>query len=49
VVCAAAGYGKTTLVSAWIESLAARNQSGARQPAAWISLDEHHRISNVYG
>ena len=48
LVCAGAGYGKTRLVSAWIESLAARNQSGARQPVAWTSLDEHHRISNVH-
>jgi LuxR family maltose regulon positive regulatory protein len=40
LVCAGAGYGKTTLVSAWIESLAARNQSATRQPVAWISLDE---------
>ena len=48
LVCAGAGYGKTTLVSAWIESLAARNQSATRQPAAWISLDEHHRMGHVH-
>ena len=40
LVCAGAGYGKTTLVSAWIESLAARSQSGTRPPVTWISLDE---------
>ena len=40
LVCAAAGYGKTTLVSSWIESLAARSPATARVPAAWISLDE---------
>ena len=39
LVCAGAGYGKTTLVSAWIESLAAGNQS-RREPVAWIALDE---------
>lgn len=39
LVCAGAGYGKTTLVSAWIESLAAENQP-RRKPAAWVSLDE---------
>jgi LuxR family transcriptional regulator, maltose regulon positive regulatory protein len=47
LVCAAAGYGKTTLVSSWIESFAARNQS-QREPVAWISLDEHHRIGYVH-
>ena len=36
----AAGYGKTTLVSSWIESLAAGNASTTPVPAAWISLDE---------
>ena len=40
LVCAGAGYGKTTLVSSWIESLAAGNASTAPVPAAWISLDE---------
>jgi LuxR family transcriptional regulator, maltose regulon positive regulatory protein len=38
LVVAAAGFGKSTLVSAWIESLTARD-SGA-VPAAWLSLDE---------
>jgi LuxR family maltose regulon positive regulatory protein len=32
LVCAPAGYGKTTLVSAWLRSV--------DQPHAWISLDE---------
>ena len=40
LVCANAGYGKTTLVSSWIESLAAGNASTTPEPAAWISLDE---------
>ncbi len=40
LVCAGAGYGKTMLVSSWMESIAAGNDSTARQPAAWISLDE---------
>ena len=39
LVVAAAGYGKTTLVSSWIDSFAAENES-ARLPVAWISLDE---------
>jgi LuxR family maltose regulon positive regulatory protein len=33
LVSAPAGYGKTTLVSSWLESL--------DYPAAWLSLDEH--------
>ena len=48
LVCAGAGYGKTTLVSAWIESLAARNQSATRQPAAWISLDERDSDLDIF-
>ena len=40
LVCADAGYGKTTLVSAWIESLAARSGVDDARPSAWISLDE---------
>ena len=39
LVAAAAGYGKTTLVSSWIESFAAKNEA-ARRPVAWITLDE---------
>ena len=39
LVAAAAGYGKTTLVSSWIESFAAENEA-ARRPVAWITLDE---------
>ena len=38
LVCAAAGFGKTTLVSSWIESLIAGG--GSPTPAAWLSLDE---------
>ena len=52
VVCAGAGYGKTTLVSSWIEALAepaecappgvltGANPATSRVPTAWISLDE---------
>lgn len=39
LVAAAAGYGKTTLVSSWIESFAADDEV-TRSPAAWITLDE---------
>lgn len=37
VVSAAAGFGKTTLVSSWIESLSAPGRE--RTPWAWLSLD----------
>ena len=38
LVCAAAGFGKTTLVSSWLASLP---EAGANTavPAAWLSLD----------
>ena len=39
LVAAAAGYGKTTLVSSWIESFAAADEV-TRRPAAWVTLDE---------
>ncbi len=38
LVCASAGFGKTTLVSSWIGSLAASQPPSAK--AAWLSLDE---------
>ena len=42
LVCAAAGFGKTTLVSSWIESVTT-GRGGATPPlgAAWLSLDEN--------
>ena len=41
LVCAPAGFGKSTLASSWIEGMAAGG-SGVmpRLPAAWLSLDE---------
>jgi len=41
LVCAGAGFGKTTLVSCWISSLeeGAGTEQGAVVPAAWLSLD----------
>jgi LuxR family maltose regulon positive regulatory protein len=38
LVCASAGFGKTTLVSSWIDSLASSQRPSTR--AAWVSLDE---------
>nr|MCU0363936.1 hypothetical protein [Bacteroidales bacterium] len=40
VVCAPAGFGKTTLVSEWIERMEAGQAPGSvRLPAAWLSLE----------
>ena len=39
LVCAAAGFGKTTLVSAWLDVLAASERPPI--PSAWLSLDEN--------
>ncbi len=38
LVCATAGFGKSTLVSSWLDSLAASERPPF--PAAWLSLDE---------
>ena len=41
LVCAAAGFGKTTLVSSWVEGLiAGRDGVTPPLPSAWLSLDE---------
>lgn len=39
LVCAGAGFGKTTLVSSWLEQTAASNTAGLPLPVAWLSLD----------
>ena len=38
LVCASAGFGKTTLVSSWLEGLTASQRPSTQ--AAWLSLDE---------
>jgi LuxR family transcriptional regulator, maltose regulon positive regulatory protein len=49
LVCAGAGYGKTTLVSAWIKGLTVgRDGVTPPLPSAWISLDEHRRMGYVH-
>lgn len=40
LVSAPAGYGKTTLVSAWLQTLAASSSPEGQKRAAWLSLDE---------
>ena len=41
LVCAGAGYGKTTLVSAWLAAKATARDGTAPLPAAWLSLDQY--------
>jgi LuxR family maltose regulon positive regulatory protein len=49
LVCAPAGFGKTTLVSTWLERMAAsQSASAAPLPAAWLSLDENDSDLNLF-
>jgi LuxR family transcriptional regulator, maltose regulon positive regulatory protein len=47
LVCAPAGYGKTTLLVEWISSLL---KTGASQPplVCWLSLDEEHNDTAIF-
>jgi LuxR family transcriptional regulator, maltose regulon positive regulatory protein len=41
LICAPAGYGKTTLICTWLERMSAgRDKGTAFLPSAWLSLDE---------
>ncbi len=40
LVCAPAGFGKTTLLAQWIQSIS--------RPVAWLSLDEHDNEPRVF-
>ncbi|MFN8469609.1 MAG: LuxR C-terminal-related transcriptional regulator [Caldilineaceae bacterium] len=49
LVCASAGYGKTTLVSSWLVSSApVRSSNDISLPAAWLSLDEYDSDLTVF-
>jgi LuxR family transcriptional regulator, maltose regulon positive regulatory protein len=49
LVCAPAGFGKTTLVSTWLERMAAgRSAAADGLPAAWLSLDENDSDLNLF-
>ncbi len=49
LVCAPAGFGKTTLVSAWIRDTGAANDArGGSLATAWLSLDEGDSDLNVF-
>ncbi len=49
LICAPAGYGKTTLVCTWLEHKAAgRAEQAASLPTAWLSLDEEESDLNLF-
>jgi len=48
LVCAGAGFGKTSLVSDWLEWLETRSTGPAAIRSAWLSLDEHDSELQVF-
>jgi LuxR family transcriptional regulator, maltose regulon positive regulatory protein len=49
LVCAPAGYGKTTLISSWLERMSAGESEGqAFLPSTWLSLDEEDSDLNLF-
>ena len=49
LICAPAGYGKTTLVCSWLEHRAAdRRENDASLPTAWLSLDQEESDLNLF-
>jgi LuxR family maltose regulon positive regulatory protein len=46
LVCAPAGFGKTTLVSTWLEGIT--GETGEKLPSAWLSLDEQDSDLNLF-
>ncbi len=49
LVCGPAGFGKTTLVSTWLDSMGAGQSAPASPlPAAWLSLDEKDSDLNLF-
>jgi LuxR family maltose regulon positive regulatory protein len=49
LVCAPAGFGKTTLVCTWLERMAAgQDNNPTSLPSAWLSLDEKDSDLNLF-
>ena len=49
LVCAPAGFGKTTLVGNWLEQMAVgQGEKAISFPSAWLSLDEDDSDLNVF-
>ena len=49
LVSAPAGFGKTTLISSWLESIATPNEENPAPPfTAWLALDEHDSDLTIF-
>ena len=49
LVCAPAGFGKTTLIGTWLEHMAAdQGEKATYLPSAWLSLDENDGDFNLF-
>src|SRR5512139_2571520 len=49
LICAPAGYGKTTLVCTWLAHRAVdRHENSASLPTAWLSLDQEESDLNLF-
>jgi ATP/maltotriose-dependent transcriptional regulator MalT len=49
LVCAPAGYGKTTLICTWLDRVAAgQGEKGTSLPSAWLSLDKDESDLNLF-
>ena len=48
LICAPAGYGKTSLVSSWLVHRTAGGEQDASLPSAWLSLDEDESDLNLF-
>jgi LuxR family transcriptional regulator, maltose regulon positive regulatory protein len=48
LVCAPAGFGKTTLVATWLERITSGQGGKPYLPSAWLSLDENDSDLNLF-
>ncbi|MGE5377844.1 MAG: LuxR C-terminal-related transcriptional regulator [Bacteroidota bacterium] len=49
LVCAPAGFGKTSLIGSWLEDMqAGQAQESASLPSAWLSLDANDSDLNIF-
>jgi LuxR family transcriptional regulator, maltose regulon positive regulatory protein len=48
LVCAPAGFGKTTLVCSWLEGMETGKDRSISLPSAWLSLDENDSDLNLF-
>src|SRR5512139_1466096 len=48
LVCAPAGFGKTTLVCSWLEGMENGKDRTPSLPSAWLSLDENDSDLNLF-